>query len=161
MARRMEDVSTMIRRADEADLRTIVDLKLRMFEEAGMAGLLAEDAYQRVLRHYHLLYLAGSAVHFLMEVEGQIVACSGAFLKDDLPYCFYRQPTYGFLGDVYTRPAYRRQGYARQLTTKAIDWLNGRGVEMIRLLATPPAQALYVKLGFEPSGEMILRLNHP
>jgi GNAT superfamily N-acetyltransferase len=122
---------------------------------------LAEDAYQRVLRHYHLLYLAGSAVHFLMEVEGQIVACSGAFLKDDLPYCFYRQPTYGFLGDVYTRPAYRRQGYARQLTTKAIDWLNGRGVEMIRLLATPPAQALYVKLGFEPSGEMILRLNHP
>jgi GNAT superfamily N-acetyltransferase len=151
----------MIRPADGADLPTIVDLKLRMFEEAGMADLLADDAYERVLRHYRGLYVAGSAMHFLMEKEGQIVACAGAFLKDDLPYCFFRQPTYGFLGDIYTRPEYRTQGYATQLTANVIDWLRGQGVEMIRLLATPPAQALYVTLGFEPTGEMILRLNHP
>jgi GNAT superfamily N-acetyltransferase len=149
----------MIRPADGADLPTIVDLKLRMFEEAGMAGSLAEDAYERVLKSCRARYAERAVMHFLVEVDGQIVACTGAFLKDDLPYCFCRRSIYGFIGDVYTRPAYRRRGYAARLAVEAIDWLKGQGVEMIRLLATPQARSLYVKLGFEPTDEMVLRVN--
>ncbi len=113
----------------------------------------------RVLKSYQALYAVGTARHFLVEVDGQTVACTGAFLKEDLPYCFYRRSFYGFIGDVYTLPGYRRRGYAERLAIEAIDWLKGHGVEMIRLLATPQARSLYVRLGFEPTDEMVLRLN--
>jgi GNAT superfamily N-acetyltransferase len=147
-------------RADE--LPAIVSLKLRMFAEAGMAELLAEDVSDRVLTVYRACYAQGTAQHFVIETDRRIVSCTGAFLKDDLPYCFYRQPVYGFIGDVYTLPEYRRRGYARQLTDEAIRWLKSHGVEMIRLLATPHARPLYVSLGFQPSDEMVLRLaEHP
>jgi GNAT superfamily N-acetyltransferase len=148
----------MIRTASVDDLPVIVRLKLLMIEEAGLANLFAEDVSTRALTRYAALYAAGTAQHFIVEQDTRIIACAGAFLKDDLPFCFHRPPVYGFIGDVYTEPAHRRQGYARQLTLKAIDWLRSQGVQMIRLLATPEARPLYTALGFESSDEMVLRL---
>jgi GNAT superfamily N-acetyltransferase len=148
----------MTRPATLDDLPAIVDLKLQMFEEAGMAEMLADDVYELVLSRYHALYECGIAQHFVVEQEGRIIACTGAFLKEDLPYCFYRRPVYGFIGDVYTLPEYRRRGYARQLATDAVYWLKSHGVEMIRLLTTPQARSLYTSLGFQPGDEMVLKL---
>jgi GNAT superfamily N-acetyltransferase len=151
-------MGNMTRPADLDDLPAIVGLKLRMFGEGGLAGLLAEDANERVLTAYKAGYANGTAQHFIIEQDSCIVACVGAFLKDDLPYCFFRRPVYGFIGDVYTHPEYRRRGYARQLTHDAIQWLKRQGVEMVRLLASPQARPLYTALGFQPTDEMVLLL---
>jgi GNAT superfamily N-acetyltransferase len=148
----------MTRPAITNELPAIVSLKLRMYSEAGLAELLAEDAYDRILTVYKACYARGTAQHFVVERDGNIVSCTGAFLKEDLPYCFYRQPVYGFIGDVYTHPDYRRRDYVRQLAVQAIDWLRSQGVEMIRLLATSQARPLYTALGFQPSDEMVLKL---
>lgn len=148
----------MTRATSDEDLPAIVRLKLRMIEEAGLAHLFAEDVSARALTRYAALYAAGTAQHFVVEQEERIIACAGAFLKDDLPFCFHRPPVYGFIGDVYTEPEHRRRGHARQLTLEAIQWLKSQGVQMIRLLATPEARPLYTVLGFESSDEMVLRL---
>jgi GNAT superfamily N-acetyltransferase len=154
-----EVMGNMTRPADLEDLPAIVALKLQMFAEEGLAGLLAEDADKLVLTAYKTSYANGTAQHFIIEDNRSIVACVGAFLKDDLPYCFFRRPVYGFIGDVYTHPDYRRRGYARQLTMDAIQWLKSQGVEMVRLLASSQARPLYTAFGFQPTDEMVLWLH--
>ncbi len=148
----------MTRRAGIHDLPAIVNMKVLMFDELGMADLLLDGANDRVLGVYKVLYEEGKAQHFVVEEDGEIVACSGAFLKDDIPYCFFGKPFYGFIGDVYTYPEYRRRGHARQLTVEAINWLKEQGVEKVRLLAISSVRPLYEELGFQPTDEMVLFL---
>jgi GNAT superfamily N-acetyltransferase len=153
------ETASSLRAAATADLPVIVRMKLAMFAETGRVHVLAPDAYERILETYCALYERKRGRHFVIEQKGQIVACAGAFLKDDLPFCFYRMPVYGFIGDVYTLPQYRRGGCGQRLVTEAIDWLRRQGVEVVRLVATPQGRALYTRLGFQPTDEMMLSLD--
>jgi GNAT superfamily N-acetyltransferase len=148
-----------IRPAQLQDLPVIVELKLAMLAEVNLSGLLATDAKEIILADYQQLYQEQRALHFVVEDNGIIVAMVGAFLKSDLPFRYYKTPNYGYIGDVYTQPVYRQQGFARQLNEQALTWLAVQGVTTVRLLATKQARPLYEALGFQPSDEMVLRLN--
>lgn len=145
-----------IEQATADQLPRIVELKLAMFQEAGLAHLLAEDFLTRVLQGYHALYVSQDAVHFVALESGQVVAMAGGFLRSDLPYRYYKNPRYGFIGDVYTTPAARHRGLATQLSRRVLDWFKGRGVTHVRLLATPAARPIYERLGFRATDEMAL-----
>jgi GNAT superfamily N-acetyltransferase len=140
-------------------LPRIVELKLAMFQEAGLAYLLADDFLTRVLQDYQALYASQDAVHFVALERGEVVAMAGGFLKSDLPYRYYKQPCYGFVGDVYTTPAARHKGLASQLSRMVLEWLKSRGVRHVRLLATPAARPIYERLGFRATDEMALSLD--
>lgn len=148
----------MIREANMGDIHAIVELKLKIFDESGHIHLLSKSAYQDILNKYNSLYKDNIAQHFVIEQNNQIIACAGAFLKNDMPYCFFNQPIYGFVGDVYTLPNYRRQGYSHLLMNEVIDWFKTKGVNTIRLLASSQARNMYVELGFNTTDEMVLIL---
>lgn len=148
----------VFRRAGALDLAEIARLKRAMFEEAGFGRLLADDAEALVVARYRELYADGRAAHFLALAGGEIAALAGAFVKSELPYCFFTNPRHGFLGDVYTAPAWRRRGLARRLSLEALDWLRAAGVDAVRLLASGQGRGLYESLGFAPTDEMWLGL---
>ncbi|WP_058308212.1 GNAT family N-acetyltransferase [Gracilibacillus massiliensis] len=77
-------------------------------------------------------------------------------IKEDIPYCFYKDPQYGFIGDIFVEATYRRNGYGRLLTNCAIDWLLKMEMKTIRLLASENAKKLYQELGFQGTDEMVL-----
>ncbi|MBS1212955.1 MAG: Acetyltransferase family protein [Proteobacteria bacterium] len=158
MVGRLVMENLILRQADSDDLPRIAGLKIAMFTDAGLAGLLAENARYLVKRSYQALYAQGLAAHFVANEEGEIVAMAGAFIKSDLPYCYYRNPRYGFIGDVYTRPDFRRRGLARELSNRAIGWLRDKGLAEVKLLASESGRRLYESLGFTASDEMRLRL---
>ncbi len=146
----------MIRAATINDINTICRLKLKMFEESGHSDLLHKNATEIIKQVYKEMYLKCSAIHFIKEMEGKIVACAGAFIKNDIPYCFYSNPFYGFIGDVYTLPEYRGNGYATELTSEAVSWLKTIGVQRISLLASEQGRAIYERMGFTPTDEMVM-----
>lgn len=146
------------RKAECSDIVTIANLKFRMFKEVGMEHLLMDGFLNEVEQTYHLLYSERKAQHFVIEDNNQIIACAGAFIKDDIPYCFYKDRKYGFIGDVYVEPSYRKRGYARSLTNAVIGWLGEQDIKVIRLLASHNARNLYESLGFKGTDEMVLRL---
>jgi len=148
----------LIRKSNPIDLNTIIQLKLRMFSDAGLSGLLNKDAAEIIEREYIKMNKQDRIKHFVIELDNEIVGCAGGFIKDDIPYCFYEAPYYGFIGDVYIRPEYRRNGYARRLTEEVVAWLKSKEVKMIKLLATPEAKRLYESIGFSKTDEMILRI---
>lgn len=146
----------MRRAATLSDISAITLLKLKMFKEVGMEHVLRDDFIQEVERTYIELYGKGKAQHFVIEDNGKIIACAGAFIKEDIPYCFYKENQYGFIGDVYVEQPFRKQGYARKLTTEVLDWFSEQEIKTIRLLASDNARKLYESIGFQGADQMIL-----
>jgi GNAT superfamily N-acetyltransferase len=148
-----------INRASADDIESLVALKLQMFAESGRAHLLDTEKQVLVARDYAAMYADDAAAHFVVRRDGAVIACAGAFLKSDLPYRYFTPPIYGFIGDVYTLPAARNAGLARQVSSAAIEWLKSRGVTTVRLLASDAARPIYLSMGFRPSDEMVLHLS--
>lgn len=138
------------------ELLRIVEMKLAMFPEAGHAELLAPNAEIVILEDYHKLYKKEAAVHFVARANGRIVATVGVFIKSDIPYRYFTQSFYKIIGDVYTKPAYRRKGVATKLNREVLKWLNSRGIKSVRLLASDAARPIYERLGFSASDELVL-----
>ena len=146
---------------DEAkinDLPKIIEFKIAMFKESGHFDLLADNAVEIILQDYSNLYQTKKAKHFIALHNNKIIACVGAFIKDDLPYKYYNTPYYGFIGDVYTIPNERKKGISKKLTKFALDWFVENSISNIKLLASKDAEHLYKKFGFESTDEMELNI---
>ena len=126
-----------------------------MFEEAGIAYFLHEDATSIIKEDYFQLYNAGYANHFLAIEKENIVSMAGAFLKSDLPFRYFQKTFYGFIGDVYTVPEFRQQSLATHLSKQAFNWLKSQDIAMIRLLSSKRGRSIYEKMGFKQSDEMV------
>ena len=102
------------------------------------------------------MYTASIARHFLAKSGATIVGCAGAFLKEDIPFRYFKTSRYGFIGDVYTNPANRGSGIASRLSADALAWLRSQNIGMVRLLASDAGRPIYSRLGFTSSDEMVL-----
>jgi len=142
-------------RASHDDLPHIIQMKQAMFEEAGIA---MGASTEQLLKFYRNYYDEEKAFHYILVVDESPVAMAGGFLKMDFPFCLYPNPMYGFVGDVFVMPEYRRQGHARGLSNQVIQQLKQQGVDTIRLLASDAAKPLYQQLGFEQSDMMIMQV---
>ncbi|WP_416150023.1 GNAT family N-acetyltransferase [Salipaludibacillus sp. HK11] len=145
-----------MRAATLIDIPAITLLKLKMFEGVGMENNLREDFIQEVENTYKDLYETGKAIHYVIEHNNDIVACAGGFIKEDIPYCFYKETQYGFIGDVYVESRFRNQGHARKLTEEVLDWFSKQEIHTIRILASNNAKKLYQSIGFVETDQMIL-----
>ena len=141
-----------------AELPRIVEMKMAMFDEAGHRDLLNDNAISLVLNDYERVYREGIAAHFVARDNGEIIASAGAFIKSDLPFCYFDPAIYGFIGDVFTEKAYRGRGISTVLNKDALKWLKIKGVLMVRLLASEAGRPIYERLGFQPTDEMALKL---
>ncbi|NQX62517.1 GNAT family N-acetyltransferase [Paenibacillus qinlingensis] len=130
----------MFRSAIVDDIPIIVNLKYKMFEETGMVQRLLPEFHTIVEEDYRSLYLAKTAQHFVVENDGGIIACAGAFIKDDAPYRYLKLRSYGFIADVYVEAEFRRQGIARTLTNATLDWFSERNIRLFRLVASDQAR---------------------
>nr|WP_308649607.1 GNAT family N-acetyltransferase [uncultured Agathobacter sp.] len=82
------------------------------------------------------------------------MACGGAVFKEDVPFCFFKTPMYGYIIDVYCVPEKRRNGCASKIMEKLIEWLQNKGIHNIKLKPSSAGRHLYEKFGFCDSGEM-------
>ena len=145
-----------IKKAGIEDLTTVVNLKIDMFTEVGSIDLLQENAEEQIYEKYHELYLEEKMCHFLLCEDDIVVACGGAVIKEDVPFCFFKTPMYGYIMDVYTIPEKRRNGYSLKIMEELLKWLKSKGVHNVKLKPSPEGKQLYEKLGFCDSGEMEL-----
>ncbi len=67
---------------------------------------------QKFKETYARLYQEGTCCHYLLYEGEELVAIGGAVIKEDVPFCFFKTPYYGYVMDVYCIPEKRRQGYA-------------------------------------------------
>ena len=63
-----------------------------------------------------------------------------------------------YILNVYTEPAYRRQGIAQWIMTTILEWCRAQGLRTVFLHASAYGRPLYESLGFESTNEMRLSL---
>ena len=144
-----------ILKAGVKDLPLIVDMKMKMFREVGSAAMLQDNAEEMILQTYASLYREDKCCHFIAYDEnGQAVACGGAVVKEDVPFCFFKTPCYGYVIDVYCVPEKRRCGYASKIMEAVLNWLEEKGVHNVKLKPSGAGRMMYEKMGFNDSGEM-------
>ncbi|HEY9616317.1 MAG TPA: GNAT family N-acetyltransferase [Microcoleaceae cyanobacterium] len=95
---------------------------------------------------------------FVIEVNGTIVGSVGCQLFAGLyPLVLTdHHRKYGYIWGVYVEPAYRSQGFGKQLTAHAIAYLKSLNCTRIILHASPLGKPVYDQLGFLVSNEMRL-----
>lgn len=122
----------------EAELERIRSLSEPFFADALISGT----------------YLAWVA----QDDAGEAVAGTGVLLLPYQPGPNDTKAQRAFIINVYTHPAHRRHGLARQLMNKAVDWCRDAGFAIVSLHASNEGRPLYESLGFQATNEMRLSL---
>jgi GNAT superfamily N-acetyltransferase len=149
-----------IRRAVAGDIDALAHLRTEFLREMGELSDDRRPALLEATRDYLSRTLpAGQFVAFVAESEGRIIATSGLILQQRPPSERNPRGLEGYVLNMYTLPAYRRQGIATALLAELITFARGAGVGRLLLYARTAGQAIYQSAGFTPrTGEMLLRL---
>jgi len=144
---------------EERDIEAIVHQRRAMFFDMGHRDERALELMSERFRSWLRRKMeAGEYLAWFAIVPDELVAGgAGLWLMDWPPHIVGGGNWRGNIVNVYTEPAYRRQGLARELMKKVMEWCAREGVETVILHASEEGRALYERLGFEATNEM--RLN--
>ena len=102
---------------------------------------------------------ADTYVGWFWEEDGRVVAGAGMWLIDFPPHWMDAEPVRAYLLNFYVEPGFRGQGLAYKLLKTALDDARRRRIKVVSLHASSFGKPLYERNGFEPTNEMILRLD--
>ena len=140
------------KRATSEDLDILVETRMEVLRAANRLDASADMAQvERETRVYYRSALAdGSHTAYLVFDGDLFVGAGGVSYYSVMPT--YHNPTgqKAYIMNMYTRPAYRRQGIARRTLDLLMRDSKSRGVRAISLEATEMGRPLYEAYGFVP-----------
>lgn len=146
-------------RATLADLEQLVESRVEVLKAANDLDVSAD--MQKVAEHSREYYKKalsdGSHIAYLVSANGSLVGTGGVSFFQVMPT--YHNPTgqKAYIMNLYTAPAYRRQGIAWQVLERLVSAALSQGISFISLETTIMGRPLYEKYGFvQMQDEMIL-----
>ena len=147
-----------IRPATIADIPHIVLQRAGMFREMGIPAAFEDmtAATELWLRHAipSKIYLGWMAE----SNPGDVVVGGGLIVMPWPPGPITMDPRCGFIFNVYTQPAHRKQGLAKRLMDAMHDHCRAEGVERVVLNASVFGKPLYDAMGYVEAEEPMMRL---
>ncbi len=154
------DQTIVIRKGTAADLDIVLYHRLHMFLEMGYHNdEKMTESQQNSHKFFSKALSEGRYRAWFAETNGGKVVAGGGIVLTIRP----GHPTHPDLQraeilNMYTEPAFRRQGLARQLMLTMIAWCRTEGFSWVGLHASDAGRPLYESLGFKPTTEMRLNL---
>ena len=140
------------KRATLADLDILVETRVEVLRAANRLDTSADmTQVERETRAYYRSALADGTHTAYLVFDGDLfVGAGGVSYYSVMPT--YHNPTgqKAYIMNMYTRPAYRRQGIARRTLDLLVRDAESRGVRAISLEATEMGRPLYEAYGFVP-----------
>ena len=147
-----------IRPATIADIPHIVSHREQMFREMQLSAAYDDmrPAFELWLRHAlpSKTYLGWMAV----TETGDNAGGAGLIVMPWPPGPISLDPRCGFVFNVYTEPAHRKQGLARRLMDAVHEYCRSEGIERIVLNASSFGESLYRSMGYLPTNEPMMRM---
>ncbi len=145
------------RTASAEDLEALVRSRLETLRAVN--GLDADYVFGKdFLESSRDYFLNGDQVTVLASDGDRIVGCASLCFIRLMPTFSHPTGKRAHLMNVYTDPAFRRQGIAARMLSMLIGEAWARGATEISLDATESGRPLYRKFGFTDSGEcMVLK----
>lgn len=149
-----------IREGTIADLDIVLYHRLHMFLEMGYSNDEKMITSQQNSQGFFARALEQGTYKpwFAETASGQIVAGGGIVLTIRASTPKHPELLRAEILNVYTEPAFRRQGLARDLMLTMIAWCKKERFSWVSLHASDAGRPLYDSLGFKPTKEMRLEL---
>ena len=147
-----------IRPATIADIACIVRHREQMFRDMELPAAFDDmaPAFELWLRHAipsktYLGWIAAAS-------SGDIAGGAGLIVIPWPPGPISMDPRCGFVFNVYTEPAHRKQGLARRMMDAIHTHCRSEGIERVVLNASTFGESLYRSMGYVRTDEPMMRL---
>ena len=150
-----------LRRAQVEDAELLAEMRIEMRRERESSATSVDaDEFFRLSRDFFRTRIAaGDFISYIAWAGDQAAACSGLSIQRHPPTYANPGGRYGYITNMYTRPAWRRMGAASLLVEKLAEEARRAGCARLGLNASPMGRSVYLKCGFRPvDGEMSLDL---
>ena len=143
------------------EYRTLTDNELDTFIQMRICQLREEGAEEDIdlvpaLRDYYSRHMAdGTFVSWLALNGDRIVGTSGISFVERPPYFGCPSGKIGLLSSMYTDPACRRRGIARELLSRVIEEARAYGCGTVQITASYMGVLLYTDVGFVKNGNFM------
>lgn len=141
------------RKLKEKDLDIFIEMRINQLREEGAK----EDIDLRpALRDYYMRHMKdGTFVSWIAEDEGKIIGTSGMSFVEKPPYFGCPSGKMGLLSSMFTNPAYRRKGIAKELLHRAVEEAKNYGCGTVQITASDMGVKLYTAYGFTHNGNFM------
>ena len=141
------------RKLKEKDLDIFIEMRINQLREEGAK----EDADLRpALRDYYMRHMKdGTFVSWIAEDEGKIIGTSGMSFVEKPPYFGCPSGKMGLLSSMFTNPAYRRKGIAKELLHRVVEEAKNYGCGTVQITASDMGVKLYTAYGFVHNGNFM------
>jgi GNAT superfamily N-acetyltransferase len=149
-----------IRCASAADLPAFLKHRRALFIELGQDDSAKLDAMEAAFFPWAVERMRrGELILWLAEESGGTAAASATlWIRDWVPQPVDLSGRRAHVLNVYTAPAFRRQGLARRLMDTLLAWCRDNTIRSVTLRPTDAGRELYRSLGFEHDEFMMKRL---
>ena len=140
-------MKTTYRKLTRDDLDTFIRMRIAQLREEGAK----EDIDLRpALTDYYERHLADGTFVSWLALDGDvIVGTSGMSFVEKPPYFGCPSGKIGLLSSMYTDPAYRRRGIARELLRRVTEEARAFGCGAVQITASDMGVLLYTDFGFQ------------
>ena len=108
------------------------------------------------LKDYYRRHLKDGTFVSWLAVDGEkIVGTSGMSFVEKPPYFSCPNGRIGLLSSMYTDPAYRRRGIARELLGRVLEEARAYGCGSVQITASDMGVLLYSDFGFQKNGNFM------
>ncbi len=144
----------------ETELETFIDMRITQlneeYENAGKEVPKDVDLKSALFDYYHKHMADGTFVSWLAMDRDRIVGTSGMSFVEKPPYYTCPSGKLGLLSSMYTDPAYRRMGIARELLNHVICEARSYGCGSVHITASDMGVKLYAAYGFKHNGNFMM-----
>ena len=132
------------------DIGVLTDLRIAYLnEDLGVISNENLELMQASLPSYYEKHLNKDLMAYVARDEMDIVSCAFLLIVEKpMSPSFFTGKT-GTVLNVYTKPDYRKKGYAKKLITTMLEDAKAEGLSIIELKATEDGYSLYKSVGFE------------
>ena len=132
------------------DIGVLTDLRIAYLnEDLGVISNENLELMQASLPSYYEKHLNKDLMAYVARDEMDIVSCAFLLIVEKpMSPSFFTGKT-GTVLNVYTKPNYRKKGYAKKLITTMLEDAKAEGLSIIELKATEDGYSRYKSVGFE------------
>jgi len=141
------------RKLTAEDLDPFIRMRIAQLREEGATEDL--DLVSALKDYYHRHLEDGTFVSWLAVDGEKIVGTSGMSFVEKPPYFSCPSGRIGLLSSMYTDPAYRRRGIARELLGRVVEEARAYGCGSVQITASDMGVLLYSNFGFQKNGNFM------
>lgn len=141
------------KRLTEKELETFIEMRINQLREEG-----AQEDFdlKPALRDYYDRHMSdGTFISWIATENNNIIGTSGMSIVEKPPYFGCPSGKIGLLSSMYTNPAYRRKGIAKELLYRVVDEARQKGCGTVQITASDMGVKLYTAYGFEHNGNFM------